>query len=365
MAEIYEHAFLTIAATCSGDSNGGCFTRTRGEFKVHQLGSTGLYAQTPPPPFPYRQHIWGDEWPLLRRGWVLQERLLSPRVIHYARDQLYWECNSAFLSECGTTDWELEKPNQGSVAPLKHGAQFEPHASWRLLIETYTALNFTKENDLLLALAGMATHHMRLRCADTYVAGMWKSSLLEDLTFYHRKGPRPNSNIPTWSWASWQGPVKFQDVAKFPRLPQVELTHLVFTYHGPSNVGLVTNAHLRLKGPIFQAFCADLYSGLQASNSSLPGAEFLQVSLRLIGPCYGLASGLSFTVVLVSKCNDFAETSAFSTGIVLLEVREGVFERRGAVDLEFRTVNDDILENIEGVGDSYIASIPVEEVEIV
>ena len=30
--------------------------------------------------------------PLSGRGWVLQERLLAPRTLHFGREQLFWEC---------------------------------------------------------------------------------------------------------------------------------------------------------------------------------------------------------------------------------------------------------------------------------
>ena len=35
--------------------------------------------------------------PLSRRGWVLQERLLSPRTLHYSEGQMYWECQNCVL----------------------------------------------------------------------------------------------------------------------------------------------------------------------------------------------------------------------------------------------------------------------------
>ena len=35
---------------------------------------------------------------LFRRAWVLQERLLSPRMLHFHRRQLYWECNEIDLA---------------------------------------------------------------------------------------------------------------------------------------------------------------------------------------------------------------------------------------------------------------------------
>src|SRR5438552_2841114 len=39
--------------------------------------------------------------PLNSRGWTLQERLLSPRTLHYCIDQIYWECNVCMFSEDG------------------------------------------------------------------------------------------------------------------------------------------------------------------------------------------------------------------------------------------------------------------------
>ena len=39
--------------------------------------------------------------PLLRRAWVLQERLLSPRIMHFCSDELVWECREGMDCECG------------------------------------------------------------------------------------------------------------------------------------------------------------------------------------------------------------------------------------------------------------------------
>jgi hypothetical protein len=32
--------------------------------------------------------------PLNRRAWVCQERLLSPRMLHFGVDEIFWECSS-------------------------------------------------------------------------------------------------------------------------------------------------------------------------------------------------------------------------------------------------------------------------------
>lgn len=37
--------------------------------------------------------------PLHRRGWVVQERLLAPRVLHFSLQQLVWECRKFSAAE--------------------------------------------------------------------------------------------------------------------------------------------------------------------------------------------------------------------------------------------------------------------------
>ena len=36
------------------------------------------------------------------RGWCFQERLLSPCILHFGRDQLHWECHEGIWSESST-----------------------------------------------------------------------------------------------------------------------------------------------------------------------------------------------------------------------------------------------------------------------
>jgi hypothetical protein len=57
---------------------------------------------------------------------------------------------------------------------------------WRRVVGLYTELELTKLNDLLPALAGVVECEMSRseREDDVCMAGMWKSSTLEDLIFY-------------------------------------------------------------------------------------------------------------------------------------------------------------------------------------
>ena len=41
---------------------------------------------------------------LLSRGWVLQERMLSRRIVDFSKKQIYWECRTVALSEDEETE---------------------------------------------------------------------------------------------------------------------------------------------------------------------------------------------------------------------------------------------------------------------
>jgi hypothetical protein len=85
-----------------------------------------------------------------------QERLLSPRIIQYAKHQLFWECESDLLDEYGSHD------TKNVYLPLKIRDD-NPIAFWRKIIPVYANLYFTHSRNLLPALAGIVRREMDRR----------------------------------------------------------------------------------------------------------------------------------------------------------------------------------------------------------
>jgi hypothetical protein len=61
------------------------------------------------------RHVWADRpgedievpyYPLLERGWVFQERLLSARAIHFTTNELMWECREVITCEFSSRPFE-------------------------------------------------------------------------------------------------------------------------------------------------------------------------------------------------------------------------------------------------------------------
>lgn len=84
---------------------------------------------------------------------------------------------------------------------------------WWRVIRLYAMRKLTIEDDKLPALSGLAQVYREVT-HDSYLAGLWKASLLCALCWYYKKrgvwneeeiviGCRPKRyRVPSWSWAS-------------------------------------------------------------------------------------------------------------------------------------------------------------------
>ncbi|KAF2972661.1 hypothetical protein GQX73_g871 [Xylaria multiplex] len=218
MDEIYSNSTLNIAASEGRIHEGLLFNR-----KLEDINpciatvriSKGQVAHL----LAFSDKCSSTEASLNGRGWVFQERILSPRICHFTKNQIFWECRSLEASEVlprGVPDRALRSFGLGIDIPA---SMDQPKRRWYELAEQYSRTSLTFPNDRLLAISAVAKRFclaMKLHPSD-YLAGMWKNDLPQSLLWFQRTADDHELSAekhvidtdemeftcaPTWSWAS-------------------------------------------------------------------------------------------------------------------------------------------------------------------
>lgn len=96
MEQVFSSAYITIAATCASGTDDG-FLKERPERQYIQM--TNVNASYFVCEAIDNFYLDVDQAELNKRGWVLQERALSRRSIHFTDRQCYWECGGGVRCE--------------------------------------------------------------------------------------------------------------------------------------------------------------------------------------------------------------------------------------------------------------------------
>jgi hypothetical protein len=101
METVYSSAYCTIAATSAKDMKDGFLDREASPEYLHvrSISGQGLYVCAGSDDF--ESDVETAE--LNTRVWVVQERVLSLRTIHFSANLMYWECGAGIHCENLTT----------------------------------------------------------------------------------------------------------------------------------------------------------------------------------------------------------------------------------------------------------------------
>ncbi|KAH7274710.1 hypothetical protein MRS44_007030 [Fusarium solani] len=302
MASIYKNSFLTIAASRSPDGQGGCILDSGEKQYIWTADQTDMHTTQNSTSNPKTKRIKGSSlWepyhlgnyiaklelshevlninarrpaediidlglPLFSRAWFLQERVLSPRVLHFGPTELYWECFDGLRCECLEEDSEEDRRSflqrsshlgaKRCYSSLNAGisGRYGDEVLWHQLVEEYSRLKLTYEMDRLPALSGIA------RSQNSYLAGILPEKFPEclywvpDIAASPDAARRPSGyRAPSFSWASFEGPINYSSAPRYQlqegsRRVVAELLDWSSTPEGSDAYGRVTDGYMKISG---------------------------------------------------------------------------------------------------------------------
>ena len=286
MAYVYQGALCNLAATGSADGHGGlfhdrnvnmvprCIVETDWpDISVQKLRKQPEWGSSKQRLYEVRSDgFWRTELeraPLLQRAWVLQERLLAPRVVHFGARQVLWECLE--LEACQTypdgLPFEYSPRRFKGLDPTVDGKRirrnlgptgldtdrFDAYYLWDNIITSYSEGALSHEEDKLIALSGVA-QYMQSILHDRYLAGLWQQWLPSQLLWrYDSPGTRPlKYRAPSWSWASVNPQTDRGLIAGRSYIMGIlaKVVEVKIESSDQDATGQITGGHLRLRGPL-------------------------------------------------------------------------------------------------------------------
>jgi hypothetical protein len=281
MESVYRFSLLNIAATASSNGTGGCFRERNPLLAQICVIEDVEWTWSPGKHYLYDSMLWsmGMKYaPLNNRAWVVQERFLAPRILHFGENQLYWECNQKDSCETfpvslhhreieGNPRFKSQQPVYGGTrlrcfsedwfGLLKFDKDLINYDLWSNIVLAYTRCDLTVGSDKLVALSGVA-QMMRRMLKDEYLAGLWRKWLPYHLLWYKEKPADTGRSVayraPTWSWASvdgevWSHPISLMDGEEI----LVNIIEAVVQNAGSNTTGSVVSGSIKMRGMLKQA----------------------------------------------------------------------------------------------------------------
>lgn len=334
MGSVYGNSCVTIAATSSATSSDGCYNTQ----SIDQAQQSSSIIEIPTEVSDQRSVLyvccWSDgqtredqETPqqirngsLSKRGWALQERLFSPRTLHYSTDQLFWECRRNYVAEdglyiqpCFTRDSPAE--NGDTIArELKTIIQVSPGetifaviwAWYDSIVTPYTRRMLTRPTDKLPAVSAIAKI-VHDSTGATYHAGIWLAVIQFGLCWRIR-GPEARSveyRCPSYSWANYDGeiewPIGIFDFAAPPPADFIVVAHSIDSESSDA-FGSVTGGNLDLYGQLKPAIVSPIADDSEADRRNRNAELWEQTS----DECLSMPSEI-FGEILVEYDGDVTE----------------------------------------------------------
>lgn len=291
MCDVYGNSFCNIAATSvETDSNPSYRYEPYGPFP--KVFSTWTNAENDTW-YIIDSGFWEFDWSLYpsnSRGWIVQERALSPRTLYIHKQLLIWQCHD--LTACDT--FPRGFPDTSIVGQVLEGRLLSSHGNqiktWMNVVRKYSQAQLTFDGDKLIAIGGVA-QHMASAIDAQYLAGIWRQDMISQLLWKVDYARQSNGHMstyanpdetPSWSWASINGTISYPAIGYFRHFHHelVTVTEAVVDLVTDNVYGQVRGGFLRL-----QSSCESRKGSLYTQPVDSEGKSLMTIhaAIRVVG----------------------------------------------------------------------------------
>ena len=148
-------------------------------------------------------HGWRGDSTWDSRGWTLQEKVLSKRLLIFGSEQVYWQCKTSQWYE-DTICENFDDDVISKTLALDNYIGGSPFTQYEGILKHLAHRNFGFCDDILYAFRGLE-NHLRQTLSNEFHWGLPISLFDAALEWYHpyHYPARRRRNFPSWSWAGW------------------------------------------------------------------------------------------------------------------------------------------------------------------
>lgn len=336
MGAIYEHSYVTISATNSGDSSVRCLTDRERPVKIAfqksngkecKLGARRIVDHHPKSSEQEPARLIG---PLTLRAWTLQEHVLSTRVLHYTATEMLFECKTSYRCECFAP--KRAYPTTPALIPKAISKNDPSHRAiwnaWQKVVMEYSTRSLTVSTDRLPAISGIASK-IKHATGSSYLAGVWKDNLPSDLLWSASANASSVYKLdvyraPTFSWASLDVAITYDEPDEEERRlykPNVSLLSSSIGPIGLNPLGTISLASIRVRGPCLLATLSSFNKGgIWEYTLLVKGTSAIRISHDCLLAEADAASRTSEVEKTVRRASPGSELKEFKTPVKCLTV---------------------------------------------
>ncbi|KAK4236970.1 heterokaryon incompatibility protein-domain-containing protein [Achaetomium macrosporum] len=258
MPDVYGKAYITLSASSASSVTEGFLHPPTIDMRFTPFALRYRCRDGAERTLVFQPLISADSDPVNLRGWTLQERVLSPRVIDFSNLQVRWRCQTTESCDSGSPPSIRDFDDHVGRKSLQRMEPEDIAVLCRKLVEDYSKRRLTFPKDKLVAFSAIPA---LLNRSGGYYAGLWAADFPYNLIWGPNRRPSdPRAARPKdYRHDPGRGRLLTPRSSSLTAFASRQKSHVeildckVEPAHGDAPFGAISSASITLKGRVARA----------------------------------------------------------------------------------------------------------------